>query len=175
MVFFKKNSYWSKNNLFSNNLTYFYWKLSGNTFTFAFREVVETVGALVTQFSAEVLFAGTLPSGVFALSVPGSFEETVARFAIGVSVVSFAASVAVRRGEGWLTLALSEAFRTVSGRIVEVAVASWKPKSTEPWIHWIPPGLGLWSWSGSGSGSGSGAWHSRWHTSVSFSSFPTGL
>lgn len=96
--------------------------------TFAFREVVETVGALVTQFSTEILLARALSAGGLALSVPGSVQEAVAGCAVGVTVVSLAAPVAIRRGVRWFAFALAEALRTVSGRVEIVAPACCKTR-----------------------------------------------
>lgn len=91
--------------------------------TFAFREVVETVGTLVAQLAAKVLLARALAALVLALSVSGSFQETVARLAVGIPVITFAAPVAVGRGVRRFALALAETLRAVTGRVEHVAVA----------------------------------------------------
>lgn len=90
--------------------------------TFAFREVVETVGTLVAHLAAKVLLARALAALVLALSVSGPFQETVARLAVGISVITFAAPVAVGRGVRRFALALAETLRTVAGRVEYVAV-----------------------------------------------------
>lgn len=91
--------------------------------TFAFREVVETVGTLVAQLAAKVLFARALAALVLALSVSGAFQETVARLAVRIPVITFAAPVAVGRGVRRFALALAETLRAVAGRVEHVAVA----------------------------------------------------
>jgi len=102
------------------------------TLTFALREVVETVGALVTQFPAEILLARALSAGGLALPVPGAVQEAVAGRAVGVTVVSLAAPVAVGRGVRRFALALAEALRAVSGRVEIVAPARCETRHRSP-------------------------------------------
>jgi len=92
--------------------------------TFARREVVETLGTLVTEFPAEILFARALSAGVLALSTSGAVQETLARFAIRISVITLAAPVAVGRSVRLFALALAETFRAIPRRVEMIAVTS---------------------------------------------------
>lgn len=85
--------------------------------TFAFGKIVEAVGALVTEFPTEVLFARTLSAGVFTLSSSGAVQVAFAGFAIRISVIAFTAFVTVRRSVRLFTFALAEPFGTVPRQI----------------------------------------------------------
>ena len=104
--------------------TYYMFISCRKLLTQAVREVVEPIGAALAIFSGKVLLAGTLSAAHFAYSPGSPVGETVARLAVGVVVVSFAAGVTVRRLVLLATLALARAFFAVARRVEHVAVAA---------------------------------------------------
>lgn len=85
------------------------------TLTFAFREVVIVVCALLAVLAAKVVVAEALATLRFALEARRAVQVALARLAVGIVVVAKAARVAVGRRELLAAFTSAGAFFAVAG------------------------------------------------------------